>query len=214
MEIVIVCVRMMGWGIKEEKMQELKDLSNLIKNESNGSGKVKFLQYFDTANSWTALVKEISLWAASVCMSGSLQHSPRWIQALLSDPWAHSAPVGGKHNISISVSVCKYNIRSIAIREIKICEVNETGCLSVQEIHWCQGIPSQSRDLQDLLWSRYSRPVPVVLCCPADQGDPAQRRIIRTWWQIIIWPLIRIFTFPWSFFSIFLHFLHNMIWNF
>lgn len=32
MEIVIVCVRMMGWGIKEEKMQELKDLSNLIKN--------------------------------------------------------------------------------------------------------------------------------------------------------------------------------------
>lgn len=51
MEIVIVCVRMMGWGIKEEKMQELKDLSNLIKNESNGSGKVKFLQYFDTANS-------------------------------------------------------------------------------------------------------------------------------------------------------------------
>lgn len=71
MEIVIVCVRMMGWGIKEEKMQELKDLSNLIKNESNGSGKVKFLQYFDTANSWTALVKR------SACE----QHQCAWVGA-------------------------------------------------------------------------------------------------------------------------------------
>lgn len=59
-----VCIKMMGWGIKEEGRKDagIKDLSNLIQqNESNGSGKVKVLQYFDTANNLTALVKEINL---------------------------------------------------------------------------------------------------------------------------------------------------------
>lgn len=67
---MIVCVRMMGWGIKEEKMQELKDLVNLIKNESNGSGKVKFLPWLKRSVS-SISVHEWELTAFSEMNTGS-----------------------------------------------------------------------------------------------------------------------------------------------
>lgn len=46
--------------------------------------------------------------------------------------------------------------------------------LSSQRVQGVQGLLSRSRGLRVLLWSRYNHPALVVLCCPPDQGDPAE----------------------------------------